>query len=69
MFLHHIQRSGEAMLGDAVPEILHLFAFRPPWTAHLASFTEGVMRGESELAPGQREMIAALTSSVNDCHF
>ena len=52
-----------------VPQIMHLFAFKPDRTVHLAQFTQGVMRGPSPLSPGQRELIAAFTSSRNDCPF
>jgi alkylhydroperoxidase family enzyme len=55
--------------GAPVPQILHLFNFRPAATQHLALFTQEVMRGPSELAPGERELIAALTSRVNECDF
>lgn len=51
------------------PEISDLFAFRPDMTEHLARFTQTVMRGPSELSPGQRELIAAFTSARNGCPF
>jgi hypothetical protein len=62
-----IRRTNEA--GLPVPQIWHLFAFKPDRTAHLAQFTQGVMRGPSPLSPGQRELIAAFTSRRNDCPF
>ena len=55
--------------GVPVPQIMHLFAFKPDRTDHLAAFTQGVMRGPSPLPPGQRELIAALTSKLNQCLF
>jgi alkylhydroperoxidase family enzyme len=55
--------------GIPVPQILHLFAFKSAKTRHLAAFTQGVMRGESALTPGQRELIAAFTSKRNQCPF
>lgn len=55
--------------GIPVPRILKLFDFKPQWTRHLASFTEGVMRGPSPLTAGERELIAAFTSAVNHCPF
>jgi alkylhydroperoxidase family enzyme len=51
------------------PEISDLFAFQPARTGHLARFTQEVMRGPSELSPGQRELIAAFTSDRNGCPF
>jgi alkylhydroperoxidase family enzyme len=62
-----IARMREA--GHAVPQIMHLFAFKTDRTRHLAQFTEGVMRGTSPLAAGQRELIAAFTSRRNGCPF
>ncbi len=55
--------------GAPIPQIQHLFAFKPDRTQHLSQFTQGVMRGPSPLSPGQRELIAALTSRLNDCPF
>jgi hypothetical protein len=52
-----------------IPQILHLFAFKPDRTDFLAKFTQGAMRGSSPLSPGQRELIAALTSKLNQCLF
>ena len=52
-----------------VPQIMHLFAFKPERTKHLERFTQDVMRGPSPLLPGQRELIAALTSKLNQCLF
>ena len=55
--------------GLPIPQIMHLFAYKPDRTDYLAAFTQGVMRGPSPLAPGQRELIAALTSKLNQCLF
>ena len=55
--------------GLPVPQILHLFAYKPDRTEHLARFTQGVMRGPSPLEPGLRELIAAFTSKRNRCPF
>lgn len=55
--------------GAPVPQIMHLFAFKPDRTGFLANFTQGVMRGPSPLSPGQRELIAAFTSRRNRCLF
>lgn len=56
-------------LGAPVPQIWHLFRFKPDRTQFLAQFTQGVMRGPSPLSAGQRELIAAFTSRRNDCPF
>jgi alkylhydroperoxidase family enzyme len=55
--------------GLPIPQIQHLFAFKPDRTDHLQRFTQGVMRGPSPLSSGQRELIAAFTSRRNDCPF
>jgi hypothetical protein len=55
--------------GATVPQIMHLFAFKPEVTKGLEEFSEGVMRGPSPLSPGMRELIAAFTSRRNDCEF
>jgi alkylhydroperoxidase family enzyme len=52
-----------------IPQILHLFAFKPDRTEFLSRFTQGVMRGPSPLPSWQRELIAALTSKLNQCLF
>ncbi len=52
-----------------IPQIWHLFKFKPEATEHLARFTQEIMRGPSPLAPGMRELIAAFTSRRNDCPF
>jgi hypothetical protein len=51
------------------PQIWHLFAYRQNATAHLARFTQEVMRGPAPLSPGIRELIAAFTSDRNRCPF
>jgi alkylhydroperoxidase family enzyme len=55
--------------GLPIPQIQHLFAFKPDRTEHLSRFTQAVMRGPSPLSPGHRELIAAFTSRRNDCPF
>lgn len=62
--IHRLQTSG-----DPVPQIMHLFAYKPDRTGFLARFTQGVMRGPSPLPAGLRELIAAFTSRRNDCLF
>jgi alkylhydroperoxidase family enzyme len=55
--------------GAPIPQIWHLFGFKPEATRHLAAFTHEVMRGPSPLSPGMRELIAAFTSGRNQCPF
>lgn len=80
MFLKEVENkpvegeTGERMkamreAGLPIPQIWHLFAFKPNVTKHLTMFTQGVMRGPSPLSPGMRELIAAFTSRRNECPF
>ena len=55
--------------GGPVSQIWHLFAFNPEATKHLERFTHAVMTGPGPLSPGMRELIAAYTSSRNQCPF
>ncbi len=80
MFLHEVENrapQGEyadpilqiRAAGHPVPQIMHLFAYKPDRTDFLSRFTHGVMRGPSPLTPGFRELIAAFTSRRNECPF
>jgi alkylhydroperoxidase family enzyme len=80
MFLGEVEQSppkgsyagpimGMQAAGIPVPQIMHLFAYKPDRTDHLSAFTQGVMRGPSPLSPGMRELIAAFVSRRNDCPF
>ncbi|MEZ0228635.1 MAG: peroxidase [Planctomycetota bacterium] len=64
----HAQMMADAPPGT-IPQILHLFAWRPEATQHLARFTQAIMRQARELSPGQCELIAAVVSGKNDCLF
>ena len=52
-----------------VPQIWHLFAYKPAMTLHLERMTHEIMRGPSPLSPGFRELIATLTSARNQTPF
>ncbi len=80
MFLESVERKDPAggygdsirgmhAAGVPVPQIMHLFAYKPDRTDHLSRFTQGVMRGPSPLPAGWRELIAAYTSKLNHCPF
>lgn len=80
MFLSEVERSSPGgdfaspirelrTAGLPVPQIMHLFAYKPDRTDFLSRFTQGVMRGPSPLPAGLRELIAAFTSRRNDCLF
>ncbi|MFF5210920.1 carboxymuconolactone decarboxylase family protein [Streptosporangium sp. NPDC000396] len=56
-------------LPAGVPGIAGLIHYRPA-TGHLLSeLTEILLRGENSLSRGERELIAAYVSSLNDCGF
>jgi hypothetical protein len=61
--------NGLRAAGLPVPQIMHLFSYKPDRTRFLALYTQGVMRGPSPLSPGFRELIAAYTSRLNHCPF
>lgn len=80
MFLHEVEHCAQPSphtdlirlmqaSGAEYPQIWHLFAYRPAATEHLAKFTQEIMRGEGPISPGMRELIAAFTSSGNNCPF
>jgi uncharacterized peroxidase-related enzyme len=52
-----------------MPGILSLFAFRPETAKPLQEITEALLRGPSSLTRGERELIAAVVSTRNDCEF
>ena len=55
--------------GQEYPQIWHMFSYVPNATRHLAAFTQEMMREAGPLTPGFRELIAARTSSENQCPF
>lgn len=56
-------------VGSEYPQILHLFSFKIGATVHLERFTQEMLREAAPLSPGIRELIAAYTSSLNQCPF
>jgi uncharacterized peroxidase-related enzyme len=50
-------------------QIWHLLAFDPEAAHHLAALSHTLMHKECPISPGLRELIAAYTSSLNDCEF
>jgi uncharacterized peroxidase-related enzyme len=51
------------------PGILGLFAYRPETARPLMELTEVLLRGESALTRGERELIATYVSALNECHY
>lgn len=52
-----------------LPGIISLFAFRPETAAPLSALAQQLLRGPSSLAPGERELIFAFSSSRNHTLF
>jgi uncharacterized peroxidase-related enzyme len=56
-------------LGNDLPGIRGLLAYRPETAAPLMGLAEVLLRGDSSLSRGERELIAAYVSSGNDCEY
>jgi uncharacterized peroxidase-related enzyme len=56
-------------LGNEIPGIRGLFEFRPETGAVLSNFAEVLLRGDSTLSRGERELIATYVSHLNQCRF
>ncbi|MFC7220972.1 carboxymuconolactone decarboxylase family protein [Streptomyces polyrhachis] len=56
-------------LGNELPGIVSLFAYRPRTAGPLGELAEILLRGPSSLSRGERELIAARVSERNGCRF
>jgi uncharacterized peroxidase-related enzyme len=56
-------------LDDNAPGITALFLYRPETARPLSELAEVLLRGPSTLSRGERELIAAYVSSLNNCKF
>ena len=56
-------------LPEGVPGIMGPMMFRPETAKPLNELAEVLLRGEHSLSPGERELIAAYVSNLNQCHF
>ncbi len=56
-------------LPEGVPGILGPMMFRPETAKPLNELAEVLLRGAHSLSPGERELIAAYVSNLNQCHF
>lgn len=54
---------------EELPGISGLFAFRPETAVPLRLLAETLLRENSILTSGERELIASYVSHLNDCHF
>jgi uncharacterized peroxidase-related enzyme len=65
----HIQLPVAAELGREFPGIVGLMTFRPETAAPINELVNVLLRGESTLSRGERELIATHVSRLNDCYF
>src|SRR5262245_15874929 len=56
-------------LNSAEPGIRGLLGYRPETARPLSELTEVLLRGPSTLTRGERELIAAYVSALNDCQY
>jgi uncharacterized peroxidase-related enzyme len=56
-------------LPEGVPGIRSAMMFRPETAAPLSQLAEVLLRGDSTLSRGERELIAARVSNLNECTF
>jgi uncharacterized peroxidase-related enzyme len=56
-------------LGNDLPGIIGLLSYRPETGRPLSGLAEAILRGPSPLPRGERELIAAYVSSLNECTF
>jgi uncharacterized peroxidase-related enzyme len=54
---------------EGIPGILGPMMFRPETTKPLRELAEVLLRGDNSLSSAERETIAALVSSRNECRF
>ena len=54
---------------ESLPGIVGLFNFRPETASSLRWLADTLLRGDSPLTSGERELIAAYVSHLNDCTF
>jgi uncharacterized peroxidase-related enzyme len=56
-------------LGNDLPGIIGLFHFRPETARPLSELADALLSAPSTLSRGERELIAAYVSGLNDCDF
>jgi uncharacterized peroxidase-related enzyme len=57
------------LLNEQLPGIVGLLDYRKETAKPLSELAEILLRGDSSLTSGEREMIASYVSFKNDCHF
>jgi uncharacterized peroxidase-related enzyme len=54
---------------EGIPGIRSLFAFRPAVAQPISLLADVLLYAENSLSRGERELVAAYVSSLNDCEF
>ena len=54
---------------EGIPGIRSLFAFRPEVAASISALTDVLLHAPNSLSRGERELIGAYVSALNDCTF
>lgn len=57
------------ILNNDLPGIVGLLQYRPETGRPLSELAEALLRGPSSLSRGERELIAAYVSGLNECQF
>jgi uncharacterized peroxidase-related enzyme len=70
----HLERTGMAHIDLGVdeqlfPGIIGLLRFRPETAKPLMELAEVLLRGAHSLTPGERELVAAYVSGLNECTY
>jgi len=65
----HKKRSPHIALPGELPGIVGLLAYRPETAQPLTELAQVLLRNESTLSAGERELIASYVSSLNECTF
>jgi uncharacterized peroxidase-related enzyme len=56
-------------VGNELPGIVGLISYRPETGRPLSALAETLLREPNSLSPGERELIAAYVSGLNECRF
>lgn len=56
-------------LQNDLPGVMGLFRYRPETAGPMSALVETLLRGPSTLSRGERELIAAYVSNLNECKF
>ena len=67
MFIPHFKHATPQ--ADGQSDLRRLFAYDPDRSKYLLEFTQATMRAPGPLSPGERELLAAMTSRENACLF